>query len=128
MELIGLDLGQKRTGIARASSLAKLAEPLESVETQKLVQYLQKLKDIQAIVIGLPRNLDGDDTAQTRWAREFVQNLKTEVNAKMYWQDEALTSALSTTSKSKVHDDHSHAAKIILQDWIDTPVEDRVLC
>ncbi len=130
-ELISLDLGQAKTGLARASTIALLAEPLGSVETHQLAKKLKELmdeSDIEAVVVGLPRNLEGDDTAQTRWVREFVAKLKTEVKATFYWQDEALTTQVSMKTANGKHDDHALAAQVILQDWIDTPTDERVLC
>lgn len=127
-ELVGLDLGQAKTGIARASSMAKLAEPLETIATAKLEGYLKILDGVEAIVIGLPRNLEGDDTAQTRWVRQFVEGLKAKVKLPMFWQDEALTSVVSAARPSQGQDDHALAAQVILQDFIDTPAAERVRC
>ena len=42
-EIIGLDIGQKRTGIARASSIARLAEPLMTIETEHLIYKLKEV-------------------------------------------------------------------------------------
>lgn len=127
-EFIGLDLGKAKTGVARASTVAKLAEALESVETVKLVDYLNKLEEVEAVVIGLPRNLEGDDTDQTRWVRDFVKKLKSDIKIPMFWQDEALTSVISAKHRTTGDDDHALAAQIILQDFIDTPVAERVRC
>jgi putative Holliday junction resolvase len=44
------------------------------------------------LVIGLPRGLDGQETAQTRAVREFAEQLKPAVQLPYYWQDEAVTS------------------------------------
>lgn len=131
MELIGLDIGQAKTGLARASTIARLAEPIGSVETLQLMTRLNQMikdHDVQAVIVGLPRNLKNEDTDQTRWVRDFVERLKTEVKSDFYWQDEALTTALSQELKDKTHDDHELAARTILQDWIDTPESERVRC
>lgn len=133
-ELIGLDLGRVHTGIARASSTARLAEPLESVATKDLPQKLNNLilaEPTLAIVIGLPRNLNGDDTDQTRWVRQFTEQLKSRLQADFYWQDETLTTKKAEGLKTKLKgktDDHAIAAAVILQDWIDTPESERVPC
>lgn len=133
LELIGLDIGQAKTGLARASTIARLAEPIGSVETKKLVLRLSQLikdHDVGAVVVGLPRNLDGENTAQTAWVRDFVKRLKTEVKADYFWQDEALTSQIAMSDKQITNskgDEHSLAAAIILQDFLDTPVNQRTL-
>jgi putative Holliday junction resolvase len=133
-ELIGLDIGHKRTGIARASSLAALAEPLMSVGTTEVVKTLKKLasdKEVSAVAIGLPRNLQGNDTAQTLWVRDFVDKLKKQITMPFYWQDEALTTKLAENLKQGAKspaDEHSLAAAIVLQDFLDTPPAERVIC
>ncbi len=131
-EVIGLDVGQKRTGIARASMVAKLAESLLSVPTEQLIEKLKALvkqNKVDAIVVGLPRNLEGQDTAQTKWVRQWVNSVKKEIPiATFYLQDEALTSkiAISKNQKAKSSvDRHALAAAIILQDWLDAPNEQR---
>lgn len=125
-EFIGLDVGQKRTGIARASSAAKIPEALESVNTSELISKLKDLigsNEISAIVVGIPRSLDGNETLQTKWVRNWLESAKKKVDKPFYWQDEALTS-LKARQSEKV-DEHSGAAEIILQDFLDTPEQER---
>lgn len=132
-EIIGLDVGQVRTGLARASSVAKLAEPLTSVPTTELIDKLAAItaqSDASTVVVGLPRNLQSQDTNQTKWLRSFIKSAKTKLpDVNFYWQDEALTSLKAKSRKLKAksrHDEHAHAAAIILQDFLDSPVELRV--
>jgi putative Holliday junction resolvase len=133
-ELLGLDVGLKRTGIARASNIAKIAEPLMSVETDCIFDCLEKLiadHNVDKLVIGLPRNLDGNDTDQTRWTRDWVVELKKHISLPMYWQDEALTShdaEIRMGSKNDGHDIDSHAAAAILDDYLKSLEENWVLC
>lgn len=130
-EYIGLDLGTKYTGIARGTNLAKIAQPLSSLKTDELIENLKKIIDdmaANAVVIGLPRNLSGDDTQQTKWVRQWVKESKAAIGLPIYWQDEALTSVksegLKTTTKV---DEHSLAAAMILQDFLDSNDDQRVL-
>lgn len=133
-QLLGLDVGLKRTGIARASSVAKIAQPLFSVETDHLMEKLRELmKELGAsvIVVGLPRNLSGEDTGQTKWVRDWVVKAKKHIDAAFYWQDEALTTKtaeLSEQSSKKPVDIDAAAAGIILQDFLDSPETERVMC
>ncbi|MBI2008024.1 Holliday junction resolvase RuvX, partial [Candidatus Saccharibacteria bacterium] len=67
-EILGIDLGAERTGIARASNVARLAEPLMSVPTKDAISTIRKYTSehkVEAIAIGLPRNLSGEETKQT---------------------------------------------------------------
>ena len=126
-EFIGVDYGSVRVGLARGSSAARLAEPLRTVpEAAALAEIASSAKDCRAagIVVGLPRNLEGQDTQQTKSVRDWVKAAKDKIDLPFYWQDEALTSAAA----AKADDVDAAAAAGILQDFLDTPEEERVRC
>ena len=133
-EILGLDIGSKRTGMARASSIAKLSEPLMSVPADKTTQIMRdyiKEHDVEAVAVGLPRNLNGEDTKQTETVRAWVKDAQERINTPFYWQDEALTSLAAQAKSSELRakssvDEHALAAAIILQDFLDTAETDRV--
>lgn len=133
-QLMGLDVGQKRIGVARASGVAKLAEPLTTIKTSESLEKLQQIiqeQGTQTIVVGLPRSLRGDDTAQTTWVRTWVDNAKKRIQLPFYWQDEALTSRIAEAERQahkSPHDVDALAAAIILQDFLDAAETERVLC
>jgi putative Holliday junction resolvase len=133
-QLIGLDVGQKRIGVARASSVAKLAEPLTAIKTFEGLDKLQQIvkqESAGTIVVGLPRSLQGDDTAQTTWVRGWVDGAKKRIKLPFYWQDEALTSHIAEAERQahkSPHDVDALAAAIILQDFLDAPETQRSLC
>jgi putative Holliday junction resolvase len=133
-QYLALDVGLKRTGIARGSDAARLAEPLRTVATTEVLNTLKNLAEeynVSAIVVGLPRNLHGNSTQQTNWVRDWVMKLKRKIDLPFYWQDEVLTTRIAEAKKlsyKKVHDIDSLAAAIILQDFLDTPQADRVMC
>lgn len=133
-EYLGLDVGHKRIGTARASALAMLAEPLDTISTHNALEKLGEIIDkrhVGTIVVGLPRNLAGNDTAQTDWVRDWVRQAQEQIDLPFYWQDEALTSVIAEASRQA----HKHprdvdalAAAIILQDFLDSPESERVPC
>lgn len=132
VEILALDVGVKRVGVARASTLACLPEPLKTVKTDEAIKQLRKIvkeKQIEVIVAGLPRNLSGEDTEQTRWVRSWVAKAKSELGVTFYWQDEALTSqqAISKKQKAKSFDEDAEAAAIILDDFLKSDKKDWVL-
>lgn len=133
-QLLALDIGAARTGIARASAVARLPEPLETVETGKLLPRLEEIIKQQPtglIVVGLPRSLEGKDTKQTQWVRSWVTDAKDRIDLPFYYQDEALTTHLAeaqAAAHKKPADADSLAAAIILQDFLDTPEPERVIC
>lgn len=91
--LIALDVGEKRIGVARASTIARLAEPLMTIEhTDAVMDTIEQLiaeHAVSTVVVGLPRNLSGEDTAQTDTVRTFAAQLR---GVEVVFQDEALTS------------------------------------
>lgn len=126
--IVALDVGDKRIGVASANVVARMASPLTTIEVDDDV--IQKIQDIlsketaSAMVVGLPRNLQGDDTEQTKKVRNFVADLKQELTIPIYWQDEALTSHLSK-ERLKVGNQpyqkgaiDSLAATYILEDYL----------
>ncbi len=133
-QYLALDVGKRRTGVARASSVAKIAQPLTSVSTDKLPEHLKELSskyNITAIIFGLPRSLNGDDTDQTRWTRKQVELLKPQLKASLFWQDEALTTQTAQewiAENGKDHDIDSLSAIVILEDFLKTPEQDRQQC
>jgi putative Holliday junction resolvase len=123
-----VDVGSVRVGLARGSSLAKLAEPLKTVAYGHALPELEKLvaqKPTAGLVVGLPRSLDGHDTAQTGFVRDWVQRAKAQIKADFFWQDEALTTVAAKDSKSDID---AAAAAVILQDFFDAPESERVRC
>ena len=140
-QILGLDVGQKHIGIARASTVSRLAEPLTTLKTSEGFGALNQTINKEAaamVVVGLPRNLSGDDTAQTAWVRDWVDKAKRHIKLPLYWQDEALTSKLAESYGSlragpklgfkAAADKHSLAAAIILQDFLDAPEAEHILC
>jgi putative holliday junction resolvase len=66
--VIAIDLGTKRTGLAVTDILKITANPLDTVETGKLVDYLTQYfnkEKVETVVIGYPKSLDGSDNAMT---------------------------------------------------------------
>ncbi|MEO5627476.1 MAG: Holliday junction resolvase RuvX [Candidatus Saccharimonadales bacterium] len=132
--IVALDIGEKRIGVASANVVARLASPLQTIQVSEAV--LQDITHILseqtaiALVIGLPRNLQSEDTAQTKKVRDFGTKLKAEINLPIYWQDEALTSHVSkeklkATNKPYAKGDiDALAACQILEDYLSQNLQD----
>lgn len=124
-QLLGLDLGTKRTGIARASVAARLAEPMHTVSTDSLIDTLKDLiskNKADKIVVGLPRSLAGRETSQTEWVRQWLKQAQKELpGVEFELQDEALTTEAAIARAGKnVTDLDAEAAAIILQNFMDS--------
>ena len=127
--LIALDVGTVRIGIARANGIARIAQALTTLPNDN--EFGQKLQQIirdeqcNTLVVGLPRNLQGNETQQTTFVRQFVDSLKLEGDVTIHFQDEAVSSVaaeayLKKTKKSYTKEDiDAQAARLILQDFLD---------
>jgi len=95
--ILSLDVGGRRIGLALAGQTAKLASPLGAIDRQAedTWEALHKVLDthnVNQVVIGLPRGLDGQETAQTAIIREFAEEFKEHFDHPIQFQDEAVTS------------------------------------
>jgi putative holliday junction resolvase len=79
MRILAIDYGKKRTGMAVTDPLQIIAQGLTTVDTHMalvfLKDYMQK-EQVETIIIGDPRNLDGSETDATAAAAEFTKKLK----------------------------------------------------
>jgi putative holliday junction resolvase len=125
--VLALDMGGARVGVALASLAARLPSPLTTLNNDSgLFGELKKIiveEDVCALVVGLPRGLDGQFTAQTAEAEAFADEVKRRFNMPVYLQDEALTSQkaedeLARRGEYKKSDIDALAAAFILEDWL----------
>lgn len=93
--ILALDVGQARVGVAIAGNLARLPRPLTTLKTsESLIEQIAeivKTEDVSEVIVGLPRNLKGEDTEQTKSTREFAKQLEEQLPVNVHFQDEALT-------------------------------------
>ena len=130
MKIIGLDVGEKRIGVAKADLSTRIAVPVGFVnvdgsEWQEIAR-IARVNGATYFVLGLPRNNEGRETKQTLYVRQFAKTLVSKIpGAKVRFQDESLTSveaeARLKRSKKKYEkgDIDTEAATIILQDFIE---------
>lgn len=127
--VIALDVGEQRVGVAIARAGLRIAMPLVTLTRpaddfwEQLTGLLQE-HQITQVVVGLPRGLDGQETAQTTLTRNFAEQLQATCHVSVVWQDEALTSvkAEETLKASKKPytkaDIDAVAASLILNDYL----------
>jgi putative Holliday junction resolvase len=130
-EVLGVDVGAVRIGIARGNLRARIAQPVRTVPAANAFSEINNLINLyssNALVIGLPRNLDGDETAQTKQVKSWAQQAKKHIKLPFFWQDEALTSHKAHQLKPSADNVglDAEAAAIILQDFLDANDSDRV--
>lgn len=129
-------MGTKRTGIAVTDVLKIAAYPLETVETRNLLSYLEdylRKEEVDTIVVGHPKSLDGSDTQMTQPAINLKGRLANKYpHLKVVLVDERFTSKLAMRSmiemgskkkdrKEKAGNLDKVSAAIILQTYLDQP-------
>ncbi len=138
---LGLDVGERRVGVAIANLGVRFARPLTTLQAPETfyddIIKLCDSEDVAWIVIGLPRGMQGQDTAQTASARAFGAELErliadTDRLIPVYWIDEALTSAKAEAelhgrgrafAKAEID---ALAATYILEDFLQEHTESKV--
>src|SRR5215468_1818929 len=99
MRILALDHGTKRIGVALSDELKMIASPLEYIPAEPFAEFLMRLKqlvqekEVEQIVVGLPRNMDGSYGLAAAKVREFIDKLKAEVQVPIRTWDERLTSS-----------------------------------
>ncbi len=122
--ILAIDYGEARLGLARASSVARLPEPLGVAKNDEgiftSISSLLKEHGINYILVGLPRNMSGEETAQSQKCRAFAAELSKQTGLEVELVDETLTTAtaneLIRRSDSKLTNDEV-AAMLILDDF-----------
>ena len=97
--LLSIDYGKKRTGIAVSDPLQIIANGLTTVETSKLFEFLEdylKKERVESIIVGLPKQLNGQPSENMKRIGPFVNRLKKlypKINIEYF--DERFTSKLA---------------------------------
>jgi len=129
---LGIDFGTKRVGLAlsdRSNIIASPYRTLNYVSEKDLIAQLETIiskNDIEILVLGLPINMKGEDTAQTMKVRNFKEILST-LRIPIVYEDERLSSvsAINSLMLQNVKTGHNKpeidktAAAIILQQYLD---------
>jgi len=131
--ILGVDLGEKRIGLAISDPLGLTAQGLTTLRVKSFEEGIREVasaareKEAATIVLGLPYRLDGSSGYQVRKARRFGQRLRKELDREVVYLDERLSSRLaeevliradlSRRRRRQVID--KLAAQIILQNYLD---------
>src|SRR5215475_11426481 len=134
MRVLAIDYGSKRMGVALSDEMKLIAQPLEFIPSQPFDQFVARLKqlirekEVELILVGLPRNMDGSYGPAALRVQEFVAVLKSALTLPIQMWDERLTSAQANRfllqgnvrraqRKEKVD---KMAAAILLQSYLDS--------
>ena len=127
-KVLALDTGEKRIGVAIADISAPFPAPLTTLEASPgLASDFAAIVDrqkVQVVVIGLPRNQNGERTKQTDRVEHIAKLLKIPESVTVHWQDESLTSVKAEAELEKrkkpykKSDVDALAATYILNDYV----------
>ncbi len=97
--ILAIDYGVKRTGLAVTDPLRIIATALETVETSGLIEFLKKYfqkESVDEIVIGMPKQLNNQDSETAPAVRKFVEIFKNTFPEKpVNLADERFTSSMA---------------------------------
>jgi putative Holliday junction resolvase len=136
MRVLGIDLGERRVGLAVSDPTGSIAQPLPTLRRRAgkrmpltTLQTLAEQYDVQGIVMGLPLAPSGHDTNWTRTVREAANKLEVRSGRPVYLVDERYTSkaaeravrGLGLPKKKREEKGRvdAAAAVLILQSWLD---------
>lgn len=125
MNILGIDYGEARTGLAWASDEVRLALPLEVVPSQDTQALLARIvevvdeKQVELVIVGLPLNLSSKDSQQTGKVRDFVSKLEDVIGAQVEVVDERFTSQLASRYLEKGQSVDVESARILVEEWLD---------
>ena len=100
--LLGIDPGEKTLGLALSDISRAVATPLKAVRRGKLADLVASLRELAAaenvgaVVVGLPRNMDGSEGPAAQSARALAVNLERELGLPVALWDERLSTAAVT--------------------------------
>ena len=133
MRILGIDYGEKNTGLAISHELGITAQPLPTLRglagdalIKEIVRVVSE-KEAEEVVVGLPRNMDGSLGGSGEKTMEFVRKLEKALPCQVFVEDERLTTMMadrmlaglgeSTRVRKKKLD--RVAAQLILQGYLD---------
>ena len=96
--VMALDYGERKIGVALSDSLQMIAYPYKTIDRKKTPNYIGEIKNIledkevEAIVVGYPISMSGQETKQTKITMDFINELKTKLNIEIFKYDERLSS------------------------------------
>jgi putative holliday junction resolvase len=129
---VGLDVGTKTIGVARADAAVRVAQPWTTLRRVGVVADVDRLIELfgdprpATAVVGLPLGLDGEENRSTRLARQIGDALG-ECGIAVVYQDERFSTVEAARRLHEAGRDarsqraviDQAAAAVILQDWLD---------
>ncbi|HKS03748.1 MAG TPA: Holliday junction resolvase RuvX [Chthoniobacterales bacterium] len=129
--ILGIDFGRARIGLAISDELRLLAHPLRTIPADKrsleAISEIVRQRNVDKIVVGIPRHMSGDIGDAARQALDFAAKLRSHVECPVETWDERLTTVAANTALTAAGKKTRHtrnvvdqvAAQMILQGYLD---------
>lgn len=134
MRVLGVDLGERRIGLALSDPTATVARPLTTVLIERdgtggvdAIVDVARGHAVEMVVVGLPRHMNGDEGEGARHAREIAQTLAERLGVPVRMWDERLTTVAAhrllreqgVSGRRRREKVDKTAAALILQGYLD---------
>jgi putative pre-16S rRNA nuclease len=140
MRVLGIDYGQRRIGLALSDATGLLARPWKTLARAgnpsqvaatlgaEIAALEADADGLEAVVLGFPRRLNGDEHDQSRVVRDVADHLRRVVRVPLHLQDERLSSREAESLLARTEKDwrkrkaalDAASAAVILQDYLDS--------
>ncbi|MCX6785307.1 MAG: Holliday junction resolvase RuvX [Candidatus Komeilibacteria bacterium] len=127
--ILGIDYGSSKVGLALGDSETKLASPFKVIAPADLFLEIERLiehRGLDLAVMGLPLGLNSQETEQTKEVRQFAAELAEKISIPLVFEDERFSTAqakkegkASPTKREARSGDDAVAAMYILQSYLD---------
>ncbi len=97
MRFLGIDHGESKIGLALGDNEANFSLPYKIVKAGDFFNIINDIleeENINEIVLGLPKNLNNEDTQQTEIVYDFLNKLKEKIKLPIHLEDERMTSVM----------------------------------
>ncbi|KJZ24148.1 Holliday junction resolvase RuvX [Epibacterium sp. DP7N7-1] len=117
--LVGLDFGEKTIGVAVSDRIGAVATPLETIRRKKFTLDSNRLleiisgRDINGIILGLPRNMDGSEGPRCQSTRAFARNLSRVTDLPIGFWDERLSTVAAERALLEADTSRKRRAEVI---------------
>ncbi len=122
------DFGMRKIGVAIGQSVTKTARPLQNIKATDGIPNWDLIANLiaewtaDALVVGLPYNMDGSEQTITLAARKFARRLEAKFHLPVHMKDERLSTkealAQLQAKNDKKTEVDSYAAALILESWL----------
>ncbi len=136
--VLAIDFGERRIGLAISDPLGITAQGLPTIDTKKtkdVISFMVKIiheKNVDRVVVGMPRNMDGSIGFKGEEVKKFIQRLTQKIKVEVITWDERLTTVeslrsmreMGTKQKEKETVDRI-SATLILQNYLDSQIKEQ---